>query len=620
MPDLQSERSPLPDDFNTFKKPPLYFAVTRPIGTHTKQVTSALSAQLHESGYLTKEIKLSGLIRAAYRDLIGQDLPSVDREADPHNFSGHRALMRAGDMLRVALDNSIAARLAILTINAEREQVVQDAILNRRDGVAYIVTHLMHPDEVQMMRSVYGSRFFLIAINAPRKRRQDYLEAQFDRISNQSPDEVRADTRLGGQQRSKRQEISRDAVNLAKELISIDAGILSSVPLLHPKGRLNVDETFHLADLFIRSRAEFGPGEEPLKTNATLDASAVSQIVRFVNQICGDPFGTPTIQENAMAAAFLAAKSSVAMGRSVGAALVDTNDGSLIATGWNEVAKPSGGPYREGDSPDFRDHQRGIDPSDPNRIHAIRTFLGILFTPSSWREELGSIDDKFAGTKEWLENLADGLNGDDNAPSDAAVAGLSALEAFDNTRIMHLIEFGRSVHAEMAALSDAFRRSAGASSSTMFVTTFPCHECARNLVSFGIQDLYYVEPYGKSMAESLYSEEIVVFPDDLSGKSERRVRFIPFEGIAPARIETLFSPVKRKMSLRDGVKASDIGSKVGWELKVGSVRPLILAYPGEFEGTLNPEIEVGMLSLELFVSKETVGMIKEIADGLENNS
>jgi cytidine deaminase len=52
--------------------------------------------------------------------------------------------------------------------------------------------------------------------------------------------------------------------------------------------------------------------------------------------------------------------------------------------------------------------------------------------------------------------------------------------------IMNIIEFGRTVHAEMAALIDALRRGVNIKGSTLYVTTFPCHECARHIVAAGI--------------------------------------------------------------------------------------------------------------------------------------
>jgi len=40
---------------------------------------------------------------------------------------------------------------------------------------AYILDQLKHPDEVELLREVYGSCFFLIAGHAPKKSREDEL-------------------------------------------------------------------------------------------------------------------------------------------------------------------------------------------------------------------------------------------------------------------------------------------------------------------------------------------------------------------------------------------------------------------------------------------------------------
>src|SRR5262249_4899443 len=97
------------------------------------------------------------------------------------------------------------------------------------------------------------------------------------------------------------------------------------------------------------------------------------------------------------------------------------------------------------------------------------------------------------------------------------------------SRLRNLIEFGRAVHAEMAALVEAARRGVSVSQCTMYVTTFPCHLCARHIVAAGIKHLRYIEPYAKSLAVELYPDSIAV---EIAGNSDAVV-FEPFVGIAP---------------------------------------------------------------------------------------
>ncbi|WP_181064361.1 hypothetical protein [Pseudoclavibacter sp. AY1F1] len=594
-----AERAAERDDFSSLPRHPLYFAISRPIGTHTSSIVNALKLDLEKIGYAVRQIKLSNLIERAYRDVTGNSLPSTSSAEGERVFSSYRGLMRAGDTLRL-LDPAIVGKLAVLEINQKREQFTQEAVLGGKKGVAYIITHLMHPAEVRTLRSVYGSRFFLIAANARRADRLDYLVEGYRQELSKSP-RSKVSTDIGHSDTDEDVESSVNPTALARDLIAIDAGIKSSMLYLDPKTRLNVDDTFQLADLFVRSRAETRqyPARERDKE---IDRVATAQITRLVMQLFSYPFGAPTTEESAMSTAFLAAQSSVSLGRSVGAALVDSH-GSVVSIGWNEVAKPNGGPYRENDGLDHRDHINGFDPSDVGRIDAIRSFLDVLLTPKKWRHTLGAIEENYPEAVEWLTSLQSYLPEEGVAPVKEAVAGLAGVESFNNTRIMHLIEFGRSVHAEMATLSDAFRRGVGVVGGSMYVTTFPCHECARNLVSFGIDNVFYVEPYGKSMAESLYSQEISVFPSNDASINSHMVNFVPFAGIASRRLADLFSPVARKRGLNDRMGAAKIGSAIEWDELSAPIRATFVDYPPGYDHQIViPELEVERLGVEVIVA------------------
>jgi cytidine deaminase len=95
----------------------------------------------------------------------------------------------------------------------------------------------------------------------------------------------------------------------------------------------------------------------------------------------------------------------------------------------------------------------------------------------------------------------------------------------------------------MAALSDAARRGVSVSGSDIYVTAFPCHLCARQVVAAGISRLFYVEPYAKSLAAELYPDSILV---DGGERTSHQVPFEPFVGIAPRQYMNLFAMTKRK--------------------------------------------------------------------------
>jgi deoxycytidylate deaminase len=246
------------------------------------------------------------------------------------------------------------------------------------------------------------------------------------------------------------------------------------------------------------------------------DAKVLTEdIERFLNLLFGKPVITPTKAEVGMAHAHVAAVKSAEMGRQVGSAII--NDlGHVIAMGSNEVPRQGGGTYWERETPDFRDWQKGKDSSDEFK----RASLGELLDSFSKNGKLAA---KFAkkSTASQIEEV---------------------LPQLKQTRYMQLIEFVRAVHAEMGALMDAAIRGVSVRNCTMYVTTFPCHECARHIIAAGIGKVFYIEPYAKSLAVELHEDALQLDSDSEPGK----VPFLPFLGIAPRAYSNLFVMPDRK--------------------------------------------------------------------------
>src|SRR5690606_9285846 len=74
------------------------------------------------------------------------------------------------------------------------------------------------------------------------------------------------------------------------------------------------------------------------------------------------------------------------------------------------------------------------------------------------------------------------------------------------------------------------------------VTTFPCHFCARHIVSAGVDEVQYIEPYPKSAALKLHSDAICVKWVEWKAPSEggKHVLFRPFSGVAPRMYRRAF--------------------------------------------------------------------------------
>lgn len=295
----------------------------------------------------------------------------------------------------------------------------------------------------------------------------------------------------------------------------------------HRESGQNVRDAFTMGDFYVSTHPK---------------AELNDSIERFLRLFFGDPFSTPNQDEYAMFQTHAAALRSSDLSRQVGAA-VCTADGEIIAVGCNEVPKAFGGQYWPGDDPDGRDFVLGYDSNIKYRNDALdKTFK--------------KLEDK--------EQLSDSANLSD------------FVEAVRDTRLGNITEFGRSMHAEMAALLDAARRGTPVADQTLFTTTFPCHNCARHIIGAGIKEVVYREPYEKSVASQLHKDAIVVNP---AHPVDDKVVVRRFVGVGPPQYLGLFTMVKRK----DGE-----GNRVDWSKETASPRLIkpSIAYIGVEEDFL----------------------------------
>jgi deoxycytidylate deaminase len=246
-------------------------------------------------------------------------------------------------------------------------------------------------------------------------------------------------------------------------------------------------DTFHLADVFI-----------PLSG----DESALG-LRRFVELMFGFPYHSPTPDERNMFLAYGGSLSSLALARQVGAAIVNAK-GDVIGVGCNEVPRYGGGVYTADSRPDARDYQLGADSSDRHRDALIEEIVKSL-----------------CPDVEHFDRVRFGR------------------EKLKKTRLFGLTEFGRAAHAEMEALLSCARSGSSPVGGTLYTTTFPCHNCAKHIVTSGVTRVVFVEPYPKSLADELHGDAISFGLN--RDCSMERVRFEPFVGIGPRRYFDLFS-------------------------------------------------------------------------------
>jgi deoxycytidylate deaminase len=235
---------------------------------------------------------------------------------------------------------------------------------------------------------------------------------------------------------------------------------------------------------------------------------------RFLNLIHGHPFCTPEPDEYFMFNAYTASTRSASLNRQVGAVIV-TADNEVISTGCNEVPKFGGGQYWSTDENDAREFKR--------------------------MENLKStIDSNKMKKNEMAKNIFDSLAGkvvNEKANEETFRIYLEANEEPVLKKIkksLDLIENYREEHAEQAAISSCARRGISTVGCKLYCTTQPCHLCIKIIVSSGVKEVFYIEPYPKS--------KIDLFEDSITFCNEaNKVKFTQFEGVGPGRFYDLFS-------------------------------------------------------------------------------
>lgn len=293
-------------------------------------------------------------------------------------------------------------------------------------------------------------------------------------------------------------------------------------------------DTYHLADFFLN----FGNNIDQIKNG----------LQRFLELIFSHPYKNPTFDEFAMFMAFNSSVRSGDLSRQVGAVI--SRERQIIATGANDVPQSGGGLYwaemnpdtgEVNDHPDGKDYTREMDSNKQTQAEIIHEIAAAL--------------------------LSKGL-----VPADKEVELAAALK---KSKISDLTEFGRIVHAEMDALLSCSRAGISTVGSTLYCTTFPCHNCAKHIIASGINRVVYVEPYPKSRALDFHSEAIQLKSEfDSASTDNGLVAFEPFVGVGPRRFLDLFS-----MSLGSGSKLlrkNKDGSIVDWDKASAPIRtPLI---------------------------------------------
>ncbi len=467
----------------------LFLAVVGPVGAGGSRTISSFRRVCEASGYKCETIKASELIRQWGASETPPKIAPLERTLDNVELLQDMGDdMRSNDPTTVA--RHVMREIARRRASSQNQAYIPGEVVKPDDQKrVYLIDSIRHPAEVNLLRRTYGNSFALVAVVCEEKERtKRILDKYFTTPEKKKPEVVAHVEKF----------VKRDADDITKR---------------HGQ---HVTEAFYEADFFV--------------DNTENDVDDISKLLdekcgRLVDIISHAQVVRPTIEETAMHHAHSARVRSACMSRQVGAALLDS-DGTVVATGANEVPAAGGGVY-------------GENTGSNGHVHDDRCVFRQDRFCSSNREQNRIIDELI----EQIEALR-------------KVEDKQALAAqLRNTSLGGLLEFSRAVHAEMDALLSAGREGVSTVGTRLFVTTFPCHYCARHIVSAGVYEVQYIEPYPKSLALSLHKDAIEVdetkwIPprrhslqeirakakstiDFVDATNPGKVLFRPFVGVAP---------------------------------------------------------------------------------------
>lgn len=463
--------------------PELFFGIVAPVGVNLDMIIEVLNTELSLQKYECSTLHVTEVMR---------DVPSnIELREEPYLERIKTRIAYADEICaRVEREDALAA-IAISAIQSTREKLNKERAakegreLNAKDSQepitrqAFILRQFKRPKEIALLRQVYGKLFFQISAYSSPAERELLLRKKIK------------ESNFGNLEES---EAKCQAIELMAQDYLEDGAAYGQ----------QIRETFPLGDVFVD-----GVNRKDCET----------MIKRFVNLIFGDNSLTPNHHEYGMYLAKSASLRSGDLSRQVGAAIFRPT-GEIAALGCNEVPKYGGGTYWSDGPDDARDFALGEDPNERIKREILYDMVSRLFEQEGLAEPLR----KLGTVNEVMERLLQDDSG------------------IRKSKVMDLIEFGRVIHAEMSAITDAARLGVAVENCTLYCTTFPCHICAKHIVAVGIDAVVFLEPYPKSYARELHSDSI-----EIEGSREvSKVKFIPFMGISPLRYRDFFEKGRRK--------------------------------------------------------------------------
>ena len=319
--------------------PELIFGLVAPIGVDLNLVTEVLGEALDDMKYRAHILRLTKLMQEIKLDFPLDGSPYIKSFKDRIAYANE---------IREKLGDEALAALAISAIRSFRDEwhvaagTKDDPRGKKKEeipvpGQAYIIRQFKRPEEIALMRTVYGRQFILVSAFAPEDLRIRRIEESERRSTNGGTSPIGAHT-------------------AAFELVAQDAKEYNN------EHGQSVSDAFPLGDVFI---------------DTTNKKNCEETVRRFIRLLFGNNEITPTHDEYGMYAAKSAALRSSDLSRQVGVAICRPT-GEIATLGCNEVPKAGGGTYWAGDALDARDFVQGVDANDNHKREVLTDLISRL--------------------------------------------------------------------------------------------------------------------------------------------------------------------------------------------------------------------------------------------------
>lgn len=269
--------------------PEIVIGLVAPIGTALGETISETTKYFIASGYTTHEIRVTDVFKQMEK-IVPPEKPLKERPLAKR----YETFINYGNQLRnFSKDPSVLAALAIQSIVETR---IRSSLRENEKFTknVFIVHQFKRPEEIDLLRAVYGEIFFQISVYSMRSSRVDYLARKFAEDAGEA--------------------VHNSFRSAAEQLIDIDEN------QVREKYGQRVAKIFHDADLILnRDVRKPTPAE---------------QLTRFLELLFSSNTITPTKIEYGMFAAKSAALRTSDLSRQVGAA-VFSKKGEIISLGSN---------------------------------------------------------------------------------------------------------------------------------------------------------------------------------------------------------------------------------------------------------------------------------------------